>query len=106
LGPTQKSILFKPEIIRQRDAVTIQIPDDVTRELESLASVQKKTVEEVAVESLRLLFSDSDSPAALLRLLQNLPHPRPEAVDDMEAAILAAQLPVTDRGRFDPTLSQ
>jgi hypothetical protein len=30
--------------------VTIQIPDDVTRGLESVASVQKKTVEDLAVE--------------------------------------------------------
>jgi hypothetical protein len=86
--------------------VTIQIPDDVTRGLESLASMQKKTVEEVAVEGLRLLFREPDTPAALLRSLQNLPHPSPAAVDDMEAAILSAQLPVRDTGTFDPTLPQ
>jgi len=83
--------------------MTIQIPDDVSGGLESLALMQKKTVEEVAVEGLRLLFMDSDSPAALLRLLQSLPHPSPAAVDDMEAAILSARLPLIDKGTFDPT---
>jgi hypothetical protein len=86
--------------------VTIQIPDDVTRGLESVASVQKKTVEDLAVEGLRLLFTNSDSPAALLRLFQNLPHPSLAAVDHMEGAIFSAQLPVGAKGTFDPTLSQ
>jgi hypothetical protein len=72
--------------------VTIQIPDDVTRGLEGLAAMQKKAVEEVAVEGLRLLFKESDSPATLLQSLRSLPHPSPAAVDDMEAAIFAAQL--------------
>jgi hypothetical protein len=71
--------------------VTIQIPDDLTRGLEGLAAMQKKTVEEVAVEGLRLLFKESDSPGALLQSLRSLPHPSPAAVDDMEAAIVAAQ---------------
>jgi hypothetical protein len=86
--------------------VTIQIPDDLTRGLEGLAAMQKKTVEQVAVEGLRLLFKESDSPADLLQSLLSLPHPSPAAVDDMEAAIVAAQLPVRDLESFDPLLPQ
>ena len=68
--------------------------------------MQKKTVEQVAVEGLRLLFKESDSPAALLQSLRSLPHPSPAAVDDMEAAIVAAQSPVRDLEFFDPLLPQ
>lgn len=86
--------------------MTIQIPDDLTRGLESLASIQRKTVEEVAVEGLRLLFKGGDSPAALLMTLRSLPHPSAAAVDEMEAAIAESHLPVRDKGAFDNYPSQ
>jgi len=81
--------------------MTIQIPDDLARNLEGIAAAQKKSVEEVALERLRSLFDVSGSPQAVLRALRDLPHPSPSAVDDLEAAIAAGRLSVQDRGVFD-----
>ncbi|HEY4089112.1 MAG TPA: hypothetical protein VGM43_24450 [Bryobacteraceae bacterium] len=81
--------------------MTIQIPDDLARGLEEIAATQHKSVEQVAVERLRVSFDDPGSPASVLRLIRELPHTDPEAVDEMEAAIASARLPVSDRGTFD-----
>ena len=81
--------------------MTIQIPDDVTRWLGAVAAIQGKSVEQVAVESLRLLFDQPDSPQAVLRAVRSLPHPSAGAVDEMEAAIVSARLPVHYSGAFD-----
>jgi hypothetical protein len=81
--------------------MTIQIPDDLARGLEGLAALQRKSVEQVAVESLRRLFDGADSPEAVLRAVRSLPHPSASAVDDMEAAIASARRPVRDKGPFD-----
>jgi hypothetical protein len=81
--------------------LTIQIPDDLARGLEGIASAQKKSVEEVALERLHSLFDRATSPEAVLQAVRELPHPSSSAVDDLDAAIAAARLPVTDQGAFD-----
>ncbi len=81
--------------------MTMQIPDDVTRGLEAVAALQRKSVEQVAVESLRLLFDPSDSPQAVLRAVRSLPHPSAGVVEDIDAAIVSARLPVRYSGAFD-----
>jgi hypothetical protein len=81
--------------------MTLQIPDDLARSLEAIAAVQRKSVEQVALESLRSLFGRANSPEVVLRTVRELPHPAVAAVDDLEAAIAAARLPVSDRGAFD-----
>jgi len=81
--------------------LTIQIPDDLARSLEGIASAQKKSVEQVALERLRSLFDRTSSPEVVLRTVRSLPHPSPSAVDDLDAAIAAARLPVSDQGAFD-----
>jgi hypothetical protein len=81
--------------------LTIQIPDDLARALEVIASAQQKSVEEVAVERLGSLCDQPNSPQAILRAVRKLPHPSPGAVDDLDAAIAAARLPVRDQGVFD-----
>jgi hypothetical protein len=81
--------------------LTIQIPDDLARGLEGIASAQKKSVEQVALERLRSLFDRASSPEAVLRAVRNLPHPSPSAVDVLDAAIAAARLSVSDQGAFD-----
>ncbi len=81
--------------------MTIQIPDDLARGLEGIAAAQQKSVEQVALESLRALFDQASSPEAVLRTVRALPHPSAAAVDDLEAAIAAARLPVHDQGTFD-----
>ncbi|MGC9951218.1 MAG: hypothetical protein ABSF64_33090 [Bryobacteraceae bacterium] len=81
--------------------MTIQIPDDLARGLEGMAAAQRKSVEQVALDSLRSLLDRATSPAAVLQAVRKLPHPSAAAVDDLEAAIAAARLPVLDQGAFD-----
>ena len=81
--------------------MTIQIPDDLARSLEGIAAAQQKSVEQVALESLRSLFNGASSPQAVLRAVQEIRHPSAAAVDDLEAAIAAARLPVRDQDPFD-----
>ena len=54
--------------------------------------LQSKSIEQVAVENLRLLFNRTDSLQALLRSLRSLPHPGSAAVDDLEAGIASSRL--------------
>jgi hypothetical protein len=86
---------------RRQATMTIQIPDDLARRLEGIAAEQQKSVEQLALESLRSLLEEADSPDALLRAVRALPHPSAGAVDDLEAAIAASRLPVRDQGAFD-----
>jgi hypothetical protein len=53
----------------------IQIPDDLARCLEEVAAAQRKSVEQVALDSLRSLL-DKSSPAAVLQMVRKLPPPR------------------------------
>ena len=81
--------------------MTIQIPDDLARGLEGIAAAQQKSVQQVAVDSLRSLCDRATSPEVVLRAVRKLPHPTSVAVDDLEAAIAAARLPVRDQDAFD-----
>ena len=55
----------------------------------------------MALESLRSFFDRASSPESVLRAVRELPHPSAAAVDDLEAALAAARLPVCDQGAFD-----
>jgi hypothetical protein len=89
------------------DTVTIQIPDDVAHGLECLASSYKMTVEQLAADTLlRLSGEPTDSPAALLRALRSLPHPSPEAVDELEAAIASARIQMGHSVTFEPFIPE
>ena len=81
--------------------MTIQIPDDLARGLEGLAAAQQKSVEQLALESLRTFFDRASSPDAVLRAVRELPHPSAEAIDDLDRALAAARLTVRDQGAFD-----
>jgi hypothetical protein len=81
--------------------MTIQIPDDLAHSLEAIAAAQRKSVEQLALESLRSLFDRTSSPEFVLRAIRELPHPSAAAVDDLKAAIEAAPLPVRYRVTFD-----
>jgi len=81
--------------------MTIQIPDDLARALEGMAAAQHKSVEQLALESLVSLFERASSPEAVLRAVRELSHPSVGAVDDLDAAIAAARLPVRGDGAFD-----
>ncbi len=81
--------------------MTIRIPDDLARSLEQVAAAQNKSVEQLAVKRLQSLIDKPASPQELLRKLRAMPHPDPSAVEELEAAIAAARLPVRDEGVFD-----
>ena len=81
--------------------MTIDIPDDLARELEGIAAAQQKNVHELALEGLRSVTDTASSPQAVLKALRQLPHPSSWAVDDLDAAIAAGRLPVSDHGPFD-----
>ena len=81
--------------------MTIQIPDDLAQGLERIATAQHKSVEQVALESLRSVCEPPGSPAAVLRMLREMPRASPEAVDELEAAIAAGRRTVRDEGVFD-----
>jgi predicted transcriptional regulator len=78
--------------------MTIQIPDDLAHGFEGIAAAQHKSVEQVAVESLRSLVNRTGSPEVLLRALRELPHLSAADVDDIEAATAAGRLPVHNEG--------
>jgi hypothetical protein len=80
--------------------MTIGIPDDLVRRLEGIALAERKTVEQLALERLRSLVESANSPQALLRAIRALPHPSSSAIDDLEAAIASARLPVRDATPF------
>jgi hypothetical protein len=71
--------------------MTIQIPDDLVRGLEGIAAAERKSVEQVALESLRSLSGRASAPEVVLRAVRELPHPSAEAMDDLDAAIAAAR---------------
>ena len=81
--------------------MTIRIPDDLSRSLQEIAAAQNKSVEQVALERLRSLFEGASLPQAVLRRVRELPHPSSSAMDDLDAAIASARLPVSDDGAFD-----
>ena len=81
--------------------MTIQIPDDLARGLQGIAAAQNKSVEQVALERLRSLFDRASSPEAVLQRVRELPHPSSSAMYDLDAAIAAARLPVSEHGAFD-----
>ncbi len=81
--------------------MTIQIPDDLSRSLQKVAAAENKSAEQVALEHLRSLFEGASSPEAVLRRVRELPHPSSAAMDDLDAAIASARLPVSEDGAFD-----
>jgi predicted transcriptional regulator len=72
--------------------MTIQVPDDLAREIERLAAARGKSIEQMAVEKLRFLCG-ARSPTEVLRAIRELPHPSLAAADAVEAAITEARLP-------------
>jgi predicted transcriptional regulator len=89
------------ERIVLRITMTIHIPDDLASALEGVAVAQRKSAEQVALDSLRSLFDRASSPEIVLQTVRALPHPSAAAVDDLEAAIASGRLPVSDMGAFD-----
>ena len=67
------------------------------------AAAQRKSIQQLALERLSSLVEvipeiHAGSPAAVLRVMQEPPHPSSADVDELDAAILAGRLPIRMRG--------
>ena len=79
--------------------LTIEMPDDLARGLEAMASAQHKSVQQLAVERLRGLVENSAEPrpgsaSAVLRAMRGEPHVSGSDVEELEAAIAAGSVPI------------
>lgn len=76
--------------------LTIEMPDDLARCLEGIASAQRKSVQQLALEQLSSLISAlrPGSPEAVLRVMYEPPHLTGSDVDELDAAISAGRLRV------------
>jgi hypothetical protein len=85
--------------------LTIEIPDDLAVSLEGIAASQQRSVQQFAVERLRLLVAESGghpagSAASLIAAVRGLPRLREGDVAELEDAIREGRLPVKTRGLF------
>jgi len=85
--------------------LTIEMPDDLARTLAGIAAAQHKTLQELAVERLRLLVDVSldppaGSPAAVLRAMREPPHLSVSDVAELEEAIAHGSVPARARDPF------
>jgi len=85
--------------------LTIEMPDDLARSLEGIAAAQRKSVQQLALERLSSLVEvapepRAGSPAAILRVMQEPPHPSFADVDELDRAIAGGRLPVRSGDLF------
>jgi hypothetical protein len=82
--------------------LTIEMPDDLARSLEGIAAAQRKSIQQLALEQLSSLIPENrvGSPEAVLRVMQEPPHPSAADVEELDAAILAGRLAVRARDLF------
>jgi hypothetical protein len=83
----------------------IEVPDELVRSLEGIAAAQCKSIQQLALERLSSLVevipeACAGSPAAVLRVMQDPPHPSSADVDELDAAIAAGRLPIRTRNLF------
>jgi hypothetical protein len=83
----------------------IEVPDHLVRSLEGIAAAQRKSIQQLALERLSSLVEvipvpRAGSPTAILRVMQESPHPSSADVDELDAAILAGRLPIRTRDLF------
>jgi hypothetical protein len=83
----------------------IEVPEDLVRSLEGIAAAQRKSFQQLALERLSSLVEvipepRAGSPTAILRVMQEPPHPSFADVDELDAAILAGRLPIRTRDLF------
>jgi hypothetical protein len=84
--------------------LNIEMPDDLAQSLEGIAAAQSKGVQQLALERLSSLVDvpepGAGSPAAVLRAMQEPPHPTAEDVDELDALMAAGRLPIRTRDLF------
>jgi hypothetical protein len=85
--------------------LNIEMPDDLARSLQGIAAAQRKSIQQLALERLISLVEDiperrAGSPTAVLRAMQEAPHPTAADVEELDALIAAGRLPVRARDLF------
>ena len=85
--------------------LNIEVPDHVVRSLEGIAAAQRKSIQQLALERLSSLVEvipepRAGFPTAILRVMQEPPHPSSADVDELDAAILAGRLAIRTRDLF------
>jgi len=85
--------------------LTIQIPDDVARRLESIAAAEQKTAQQLASERLTHWLKlgsppRSGSAAALLDAMREAPHLTAEDVEALDISIASARQPIRESDIF------
>jgi hypothetical protein len=83
----------------------IEMPDDLVRNLQSIAAAQHRSVQELAIDGLRsLVDAASDygagSPGTVLRVMLEPPHPAASDIDEFDAVLAAGRLPIRPRDIF------
>ena len=88
----------------------IEMPDDLARNLAGIAAAQRKSIQQLALEQLSSLVETipgprAGSPAALLRAMQEPPHPTFADVGELDAALSNGRIPVRTHDLFsiDPS---
>lgn len=77
-------------------SLTIEMPDELARDLEGIAAAQRKSVAQLALERLRSFISElhAGSPESVLRAMHEPPHLSAEDVAELDAAISGGRLAV------------
>ena len=81
------------------ETLIIQVPDELVSGLERIAASRRMSIQQLAVDRLRLLVTGSGEPLAgsaqaLLRVMGEPPHLTSADVDELDMAISAGRLPV------------
>lgn len=84
--------------------LTIDVPDDLARTLEGIASAHNTTVQQFALDRLREIAisrrAEAGSPAALRNAALSPPRLSDSDITDLEAAMSAGRLPLTTKDIF------
>lgn len=80
--------------------ITINVPEELARKLEGLASARQVSVQQVALERLESITIPG-TPEALLDAMRQPPHVSAVDVTELEAVIASGGLPVGDQGIFE-----
>lgn len=80
--------------------LVIEIPEDLSRRVTELAAVERKTAQQVVIETLRLSLSAPGSPAAILRVINSQPQLSVEDIEALESAITSGRLPASKPNPF------
>ena len=83
----------------------IEMSDDLALGLAGIAAAQRKSVQQLALEQMSSLVEVTTNPrtgsaAAVLRVVQEPPHPSSADVDELDAVIEAGRLPIRARDLF------